>query len=128
MSDIRGKGPDLKPRHVRVDRFGAVFARQPYLEYISTEQVTSTAATAKSLTVPPDADFGYIQVTAAPIYWAFNPLNPTPSSSIGADAAVGQDIYLNSHKLLVDFRAVRNGSANFTLKVLYFRKAVSDVY
>ena len=128
MSEIRGQGPDHKPRNVSVDRFGSIFEREPILEYISEEQVTSTAATAKSLTVPPDADYGYVQVTAAPVYWTLSGAATTPSSTVGSDAAIGQDIYLNAHKLLVDFRAVRNGSANFTLKVKYFRRAVRDVY
>lgn len=87
--------------------------------YAGQQQVTSAAATAYGLTVPPQAAHAEIHVTGADIYYDLDQ-SATPSSSHGDTASVGDQITLHGRNQLAGFRAVRQGSVNFTLKALYF--------
>lgn len=117
-----GVDPSGKPREIRVSPTGVTLVQGVYLQPIPPigPHVT-VAGTSTSLTVPTNANYAYVQVTAAPIFWTYFP-NETPASGVGQEAALGDDIYLTNRNQVVNFRAVRDGGVSAVLKVVYYRQ------
>lgn len=122
MSDPRGLNPAGIPEEIRVDFQGAQFTRPSFLLPLREGPHVTVTGTSVGLTLPPaGADFAYVQVTAAPVFWTEHP-GTTPASGVGQEAALGDDIYLYSRKQIDDFRAVRDGSVSATLKPAYYKR------
>ena len=126
MSDPRVVTPEGVPTEMTGTRTGAQFTSLEYVRWIAEEHATIAASVINLPTIPAAANYAYVQVKLAPIYWTF--LNQvTPSSSAGQEVALGGYIYLRTREEIVNFRAVRQASVSATLKVLYGVKVVNDV-
>ena len=105
---------------------GALHVKHPPRRYIGYQQLSSAAAaTAYSLTVPTGATYADIHVTGANIYYGYVK-DGTPSSTVGDTANIGDDIFLEGGNELKNFRAVRQGAANFKLIIKYHREGDYD--
>ncbi len=114
-----GVDPSGRPREIRVAPTGVTLTQPVYLQPVEEAQ-TTIAGTAAGIPVPTHANYAYIQVTAAPIFWSY--ISVTPASGVGQEAALGDDIYLTNRDQIVKFRAIRDGGVSAVLKVAYFRQ------
>ena len=126
MSDIRGltKAGEYEP--VRQNSLGALHVSPPRLQYINDSQVTSTGTGLNALVIPPGAIVADIQVTAADIYFDFGNASTTPASTQGQEAYMGDHIYVYGPTKLLQFRAVRQASVNFTLKIFWYSELLDE--
>lgn len=96
----------------------------PAYRFIRSVQRTvdnnSTTLTANTGDIPPDAYYAYVQVRGADIYWDVDPDRATPSSTVGSEAGIGDDLHIFGRQKMVDFRAVRQGATNATLKIQFY--------
>ncbi|KKN21009.1 hypothetical protein LCGC14_0929800 [marine sediment metagenome] len=107
----------------RLNGFINVSTGRGAFQYIGENQLSSaSAATAVAITVPEGSAHAEGLVTAADLYFNFLP-SGTPSSSVGTEALIGDIIYLDGPIQLANFRAVRQGGVNFTIKWLFFSDA-----
>ena len=118
MVDIRAKGPDGDAIDLQATAWGALFVTNPVLRYLGKEQTSGTGTL--SLTPVPGATHAYIQVTDGDIFFSLD--FDTPSDTVGSEAIVGDDIYLEGVSELDGFRSARQGSQTTpNLKVFYSR-------
>ena len=122
MSDIRVFSRVAGWLVAAASRLGALHTKNApgFYRYVGQEQRTSAGTGAyKLILIPNTATSANIHVTGADIYFYFDDA-VTPSSTHGDTAAVGDDIPIFGIAKLRGFSAVRQGTPDFTLKVLYF--------
>jgi len=124
MVDIRAQGPQGTPRDLRSSVSGALHTTSPVLRYLGREQTSGTGTL--SLTPVPGATHAYVQVTDADIFFTLD--FTTPTDTVGIEAIVGDDIYLEGVSELAGFRAARQGDQTTpNLKLFYMREEAYDL-
>lgn len=94
---------------------------------LTTQTTVSTTSIALTSTVPSNAYYAYVQVVTSGIYYSVNSNRATPSSTVGHEANAGDDLHLYGKRDLDNFRAVRQGGTDATLKVSYYSEVQAEV-
>ena len=116
--ELTGLGPQGSTRDIRASSRGALHVKAVFWRYVGDEQVT-VSTTSVGLTRLGGATRAYIQIRTAPVFWTYAP-SRIPSSTVGSDASINDDIYLYGANQIDGFRALRNGSTDSVLKVQYY--------
>jgi hypothetical protein len=122
MSYIGSQGPDGEVRDLHQSQQGSLHTMDRPLQYLNDEHVTSSDGTANALNPPAGAVHATLHIRAADIYFDYGGGSTTPASGQGDEAFIGDRIVLGTFQQMERFRAVRQASANFTIKVMYYQE------
>jgi len=86
------------------------------IQILSDESITVSSTAIGLTTVPQGANYALIEVESQPIrYWG----SGTPTATVGHNGEIGDTIKLTDFDTLANFRVIRRGGSDSTLRVSY---------